>query len=126
MGMAVIFVTHDIGVAVEISDRIAVMYGGRIVEIGTLRDVVKSPAHPYTRGLLSSTVIGGVRGRKLDTIPGAPPRLDQLPQGCAFAPRCKLVQPICREGEIPDVPLAPGLSVRCIMAGPTINVAVPA
>src|SRR5664279_1923313 len=56
MGMAVIFVTHDIGVAVEISDRIAVMYGGRIVETGTLRDVVKSPTHPYTRGLLSSTV----------------------------------------------------------------------
>src|SRR5215213_4486654 len=89
MGMAVIFVTHDIGVAVEISDRIAVMYGGRIVETGTLRDVVKSPTHPYPRGLLSSTVIGGVRGKKLDTIPGAPPRLDQLPQGCAFAPRCK-------------------------------------
>jgi peptide/nickel transport system ATP-binding protein len=126
MGMAVIFVTHDIGVAVEISDRIAVMYGGRIVETGTLRDVVKSPTHPYTRGLLSSTVIGGVRGKKLDTIPGAPPRLDQLPQGCAFAPRCKLVQPICREGEIADVPLAPGRSVRCIMAGSTVNVAVPA
>jgi peptide/nickel transport system ATP-binding protein len=126
MGMAVIFVTHDIGVAVEISDRIAVMYGGRIVETGTLRDVVKSPTHPYTRGLLSSTVIGGVRGRKLDTIPGAPPRLDQLSQGCAFAPRCKLVQPICREGEIADVPLAPGRSVRCIMAAPAVNVAVPA
>jgi peptide/nickel transport system ATP-binding protein len=126
MGMAVIFVTHDIGVAVEISDRIAVMYGGRIVETGTLRDVVKSPTHPYTRGLLSSTVIGGVRGKKLDTIPGAPPRLDQLPQGCAFAPRCKLVQPICREGEIADVQLAPGRSVRCIMAGSTVSVAVPA
>jgi peptide/nickel transport system ATP-binding protein len=126
MGMAVIFVTHDIGVAVEISDRIAVMYGGRIVETGTLRDVVKSPTHPYTRGLLSSTVIGGVRGKKLDTIPGAPPRLDRLPQGCAFAPRCKLVQPICREGEIADVPLAPGRSVRCVMAGSTVNVAVPA
>src|ERR1700732_275778 len=83
MGMAVIFVTHDIGVAVEISDRIAVMYGGRIVETRAVRDVVKSPTHPYTRGLLSSTVIGGVRGKKLDTIPGAPPRLDQLPQGCA-------------------------------------------
>jgi peptide/nickel transport system ATP-binding protein len=126
MGMAVIFVTHDIGVAVEISDRIAVMYGGRIVETGALRDVVKSPTHPYTRGLLSSTVIGGVRGKKLDTIPGAPPRLDQLPQGCAFAPRCKLVQPICREGEIADVLLAPGRSVRCLMAGSTVNVAVPA
>jgi peptide/nickel transport system ATP-binding protein len=102
------------------------MYGGRIVETGTLRDVVKSPTHPYTRGLLSSTVIGGVRGKKLDTIPGAPPRLDRLPQGCAFAPRCKLVQPICREGEIADVPLAPGRSVRCVMVGSPVNVAVPA
>ena len=126
MGMAVIFVTHDIGVAVEISDRIAVMYGGRIVETGTLHDVVKTPTHPYTRGLLSSTVIGGVRGTKLDTIPGAPPRLDRLPQGCAFAPRCKLVQPVCREGEIADAVLAPGRSVRCIMAGSTVSVAVPA
>jgi len=116
MGMAVIFVTHDIGVAVEISDRIAVMYGGRIVETGTLRDVVKSPTHPYTRGLLSSTVIGGVRGKKLDTIPGAPPRLDRLPQGCAFAPRCKLVEPICRAGEIADVVLGPGRSARCVKA----------
>jgi len=102
------------------------MYGGRIVETGTLRDVVKSPTHPYTRGLLSSTVIGGVRGKKLDTIPGAPPRLDQLPQGCAFAPRCKLVQPICREGEIADVSLAPGRGVRCVMAAPAVNAAVPA
>ena len=59
MGMAVIFVTHDIGVAVEISDRIAVMYGGRIVETGALRDVVRAPQHPYTRGLLSSTMHGG-------------------------------------------------------------------
>src|SRR6267143_1168981 len=77
-GMSVIFVTHDIGVAVEISDRIAVMYGGRIVETGTLRDVVKSPTHPYTRGLLSSTVhssknLGGQRGKRLEAIPGAPP-----------------------------------------------------
>src|SRR6266516_1536433 len=68
MGMAVIFVTHDIGVAVEISDRLAVMYGGRIVETGTLRDVVRAPKHPYTRGLLSSTIhstknLGGQRRR---------------------------------------------------------------
>ena len=62
LGMAVIFVTHDIGVAVEISDRIAVMYGGRIVETGVLRDVVRAPKHPYTRGLLSSTMHGGQRG----------------------------------------------------------------
>ena len=93
LGMAVIFVTHDIGVAVEISDRIAVMYGGRIVETGTLREVVGKPAHPYTRGLLSSTVHGARRGERLEAIPGAPPRLDRLPQGCAFAPRCSSRSP---------------------------------
>ena len=69
MGMAVIFVTHDIGVAVEISDRIAVMYGGRIVETGVLRDVVRAPKHPYTRGLLSSTMHGGQRGKRLRSDP---------------------------------------------------------
>ena len=115
MGMAVIFVTHDIGVAVEISDRIAVMYGGRIVETGTLRDVVRAPKHPYTRGLLSSTVHGGQRGKRLEAIPGAPPRLDRLPEGCTFAPRCRLADAACRQGEIPLTSLA-GQDVRCIKA----------
>jgi peptide/nickel transport system ATP-binding protein len=115
MGMAVIFVTHDIGVAVEISDRIAVMYGGRIVETGSLRDVVRAPKHPYTRGLLSSTIHGGQRGKRLEAIPGAPPRLDRLPEGCTFAPRCSLAEPACREGEIPLVSLA-AHDVRCIKA----------
>jgi peptide/nickel transport system ATP-binding protein len=73
LGMAVIFVTHDIGVAVEICDRIAVMYAGRIVESGTLREVLATPAHPYTRGLLASTVHGERRAR-LQAISGAPPR----------------------------------------------------
>ena len=117
MGMAVIFVTHDIGVAVEISDRVAVMYGGRIVETGTLQQVVGSPAHPYTRGLLSSTVLGARRGKRLETIPGAPPRLDWLPEGCSFAPRCQLAEAACREGEIGEFLLAPGRSARCIKIG---------
>ena len=113
-GMAVIFVTHDIGVAVEICDRMAVMYAGRIVETGALRDVVKDPAHPYTRGLLSSTVLGADRGTRLEVIPGAPPRLDRLPDGCAFAPRCRIVEPACGSGQIAAVPLAAGRSARCI------------
>ena len=113
-GMAVIFVTHDIGVAVEICDRMAVMYAGRIVETGALRDVVKDPAHPYTRGLLSSTVLGADRGTRLEVIPGAPPRLDRLPDGCAFAPRCHIVEPACGSGQIAAVPLAAGRSARCI------------
>jgi peptide/nickel transport system ATP-binding protein len=114
MGMAVIFVTHDIGVAVEISDRLAVMYGGRIVETGVLRDVVRAPKHPYTRGLLSSTVHGGQRGKRLEAIPGSPPRLDRLPDGCTFAPRCKLADPACSQGDIALVSLGAAHGVRCL------------
>jgi peptide/nickel transport system ATP-binding protein len=111
--MAVIFVTHDIGVAVEISDRLAVMYGGRIVETGALHELVRTPAHPYTRGLLASTVIGARRGQRLEAIFGAPPRLDALPKGCLFAPRCKFADAACREEDIIPVVLANGRSVRC-------------
>jgi peptide/nickel transport system ATP-binding protein len=121
MGMAVIFVTHDIGVAVEISDRIAVMYAGRIVETGTLRDVVKSPAHPYTRGLLASTIHGARRGERLEAIPGAPPRLDRLPPGCSFAPRCGLADAACGQGEIPAVALAGERSARCVKLGAAVR-----
>src|SRR6516225_5607500 len=86
--MAVLFVTHDVGVAVEISDRIAVMYAGRFVETGPVRAIIREPQHPYTKGLLASTVHGAMRGRRLEAIPGAPPNLAALPPGCAFAARC--------------------------------------
>jgi peptide/nickel transport system ATP-binding protein len=123
MGMAVIFVTHDIGVAVEISDRLAVMYGGRIVETGVLRDVVRAPKHPYTRGLLSSTVHGGQRGKRLEALPGAPPRLDRLPEGCTFAPRCKLADAACAQGEIALVSLGSAHDVRCLKVGEALPAA---
>ena len=114
-GMAVIFVTHDIGVAVEICDRVSVMYAGRIVETGTLREVVTQPTHPYTRGLLSSIVHKAARGTRLETIPGAPPRLDRLGGGCAFAPRCRYVAPICSSAsDVPMVPLGPARGSRCV------------
>lgn len=116
LGMAVIFVTHDIGVAVEISDRIAVMYAGRIVESGTTRQVVKEPSHPYTRGLLTSTVHGAHRGKRLEAIPGAPPRLDTVPVGCAFAPRCSEKTARCDEDPIPFAETARGHLARCIKA----------
>jgi peptide/nickel transport system ATP-binding protein len=114
LGMAVIFVTHDIGVAVEISDRIAVMYGGRIVEAGTLHDVVLRAAHPYTRGLLASTVHGTGRGKRLEAIAGAPPRLDRPPRGCVFAPRCAIADAACSEGDIAAVTIQPGHAARCL------------
>jgi peptide/nickel transport system ATP-binding protein len=115
-GMSVIFVTHDIGVAIEICDRVAVMYAGEIVEQGSLRQIVREPVHPYARGLLASTVHGARRGQRLETIPGTPPSLDKSPSHCSFAPRCALVQPRCTEALPPNVQLGPGRLARCILA----------
>ncbi|HWZ48075.1 MAG TPA: ABC transporter ATP-binding protein [Herbaspirillum sp.] len=95
-GMSVIFVTHDIGAAVEMADTIAVMYAGRIVEQAAVADIVERPCHPYTIGLLASTVKAGDRGQTLAAIPGVPPDLAALPAGCAFAPRCSQAREHCR------------------------------
>jgi peptide/nickel transport system ATP-binding protein len=88
LGMGMIFVTHDLGVAAEIADRIAVMYAGRIVEIGPVAQVLSDPLHPYTAGLLASTVHGQRKDRDIDAIPGSPPDMRRLSRGCSFAPRC--------------------------------------
>jgi len=117
-GMSVIFVTHDIGVAIEICDRVAVMYAGQIVEQGTLRDIVRSPVHPYAKGLLASTVHGAKRGQRLETIPGTPPSLGQRPHNCSFAPRCAVAQPRCLEQLPGNVEVGPGRVARCVLAEP--------
>ena len=96
LGMGMIFVTHDLGVAAEIADTIAVMYAGRIVESGPVADVLRAPAHPYTTGLLASTVHGQARDRDIDAIPGSPPDMRRLLPGCSFAPRCSQRSDICR------------------------------
>jgi len=114
LGMAIVFVTHDVGAAAEISDRIAVMYAGRFVETGTTRQVMREAMHPYTRGLLASTVHGGMRGHRLETIPGSPPNLAHLPPGCPFAPRCRYAVEDCRHGEIPAVTNDAGAMARCV------------
>jgi peptide/nickel transport system ATP-binding protein len=114
LGMAVIFVTHDVGVAVEVSDRIAVMYAGRIVESGPVAQIMRAPAHPYTRGLLASTVHGAMRGRRLETIAGAPPDLRRLPPGCAFAPRCRDAIASCTVAPPPEIALGPGHRAACL------------
>jgi peptide/nickel transport system ATP-binding protein len=95
LGMSIIFVTHDVGVATEIADELAVMYAGKIVEIGDVADVIKKPAHPYTQGLLSSTVNSGSKGKRLEVIGGSPPDMSKLFKGCAFSPRCKKVLDQC-------------------------------
>ncbi len=111
-GMSVIFVTHDIGAAVEVSDRIAVMYAGRIVEIGKAVDIVSKPLHPYTQGLLASTVRHENRGSPLVTITGSPPNLAHLPKGCSFAPRCLRAQVNCLS-EQPELASTDSTSFAC-------------
>jgi peptide/nickel transport system ATP-binding protein len=119
LGLAVIFVTHDIGVAVEVADRIAVMYGGRIVEMGPCAKVIRGPAHPYTQGLLTSRAGHAVaKGARLVAIPGSPPDLANLPPGCAFAPRCSQAIEECRK-TVPDaVVIEPGHFACCLRARP--------
>ena len=114
--LGVIFVTHDIGVAVEVSDRIGVMYAGKLVEMAPVERMVDAPQHPYSRGLLASTVHDGMRGQRLDSIPGAPPDLAEVPSGCSFAPRCKFVRPDCTSAvpSLRDVEAAH--AVRCVLA----------
>jgi peptide/nickel transport system ATP-binding protein len=115
LGLSVLFVTHDIGAAVEVADRIAVMYAGRIVEEGTARELIRSPRHPYTIALLKSRAHGAMaRGSRLETIGGAPPDLSALPPGCAFAERCSLATDACRAAQPPAIELAPGHRTRCI------------
>ncbi len=120
LGMGMIFVTHDLGVASEIADTIAVMYAGCIVESGPVAQVLSAPAHPYTAGLLASTVHGQSRDQDIDAIPGSPPDLRVLPQGCAFAPRCPRRMAACRSGIPPQRYPAPGRMAACLaVAEPT-------
>ena len=97
-------VTHDMGVIAETADRVAVMYAGRIVEIGPVRDVVKHAKHPYTKGLMGSIPSLGVRHDRLPQIDGAMPRLTAIPPGCAFNPRCTMRgRPLPGRAAGPDV-----------------------
>ena len=95
-GTAVMLVTHDMGVIAETADRVAVMYAGRVVEIGPVRDVIKSPSHPYTEGLMASIPVIGNKVKNLKQIDGAMPRLNEIPPGCGYNPRCPHVTERCR------------------------------
>ncbi|MEM9639204.1 MAG: ABC transporter ATP-binding protein, partial [Pseudomonadota bacterium] len=94
-GTAVMLITHDMGVIAEAADRVAVMYAGKLAELGPVRDVITAPHHPYTDGLMGSTPLASRGKDRLHQIPGAMPRLDALPEGCAFHPRCPRVQEAC-------------------------------
>jgi peptide/nickel transport system ATP-binding protein len=113
LGLAVIFVTHDLGVAAEIADVAAVMYAGRIVEQASIGDLFARPAHPYTEGLMQATVRRGQKGIPLVPIAGAPPDLGALPPGCAFAPRCPVARDECGR-RLPEFHrVRPGHHARC-------------
>ncbi|MET7289682.1 ABC transporter ATP-binding protein [Streptomyces sp. NPDC005573] len=98
--MGLVLITHDLGVVADVADRIAVMYAGRIVESAPVHDIYKSPAHPYTRGLLDSIPRLDQKGQELYAIKGLPPNLSRIPSGCAFHPRCPMARDVCRT----DVP----------------------
>jgi peptide/nickel transport system ATP-binding protein len=121
LGMAVVIITHDLGVVAETADEIAVMYAGRIVERGPVERIFAAPEHPYTWGLLRSIPrLDMPRGAELVPIPGRPPGLAGLPHGCAFAPRCPYVRPRHRELQPPlaPVPGTPGHAVACLLPAP--------
>lgn len=114
LGLSIIFVTHDIGAAVEVADRVAVMYGGRIVEQAPLAELLDNPQHPYTRVLLGTRPKDGLRkGERLISIPGAPPDLANLPDGCAFAPRCPRASELCHSAVPAIEDVIPDHSVSC-------------
>ena len=114
LGMGTVFVTHDLGVAAEIADRVAVMYAGRVVEEGPVVEVLRRPAHPYTAGLLASTVHDQAPDEDIAAIPGSPPDLRRLPPGCSFAPRCAMVLDACRKDFPKPVFPGPGRMARCL------------
>jgi oligopeptide/dipeptide ABC transporter ATP-binding protein len=117
--LAVLLITHDLGVVAEVADRVAVMYTGRIVEESPVDELFARPKHPYTEGLLRSvpklTSEHVARKERLETIDGTVPRPTDLPPGCHFAPRCSHRMPRCTEEDIPLYQLEKGVQVRCVL-----------
>ncbi len=120
--LAVLLITHDLGVVAEVADRVAVMYTGRIVEEAPVEELFARPKHPYTEGLLRSvpklTAKDVMKPERLQTIEGMVPNPTSLPPGCHFEPRCPYRMPRCREGEIPLYPVGDAVIVRCVLYDP--------
>jgi oligopeptide/dipeptide ABC transporter ATP-binding protein len=114
LGMAVVLITHNMGVIAEYADRVLVMYAGRIVESAPALDLFDRPRHPYTRGLLASTPDLLADRPRLRTIPGTLPSLASLPPGCRFAPRCALAEPGCGRTDPALVEVGPGHHAACL------------
>jgi len=109
--MTVLLITHNLGIVAEVCDRAAVMYAGKIVELGSVDDVFRRPIHPYTQGLLASTI--SVDTKVLHSIDGLPPSLLQPPAGCRFHPRCEHARDVCRSEDPPMVEFRPGHFAAC-------------
>jgi peptide/nickel transport system permease protein len=114
---ALILISHDFGVVAELCDTVHVMYAGRIVESGPVARLLEAPAHPYTARLLACVPKLGRSGDPIVPIPGLPPSTNDLPPGCAFAPRCALAEDQCRRGEIPVATVGENHTARCLHAG---------
>ena len=115
-GVALIFVTHNLGIVAKMCNRMAVMYAGRIVEMGTVRDLFNAPKHPYTKALLGAMAKLGSK-EPLYAIPGQPPDLARPPPGCAFHPRCAEAMAHCATQDPHDIQCAPGWTARCWLPG---------
>jgi peptide/nickel transport system ATP-binding protein/oligopeptide transport system ATP-binding protein len=111
--MSIILVTHDLAVVAQTCDRVAVLYAGRIMEVGPVAEIFRRPAHAYTLGLLGAVPSTHRARETLANIPGAPPRPGALPEGCRFAPRCSLVEPACATGRLDPVALSAGRVTAC-------------
>jgi len=120
MGLALLLITHDLGVVAGMADRVAVMYAGRLVEEAGVRDLFGDPKHPYTRGLMAS-MPGGEPGRRLQAIQGTVPPLGQLPPGCSFAPRCPDRFDPCPTAHPGDTAFEGGHRVKCYLHGPAVE-----
>ncbi|MEV6923338.1 ABC transporter ATP-binding protein [Dactylosporangium sp. NPDC051485] len=113
LNMAVLLITHDLGVVSEVADRVMVMYAGRVVEAGSADDLLGTPAHPYTEALLRSVPQADQRGQALYAIPGSPPSPTHQPAGCPFHPRCGFVVDRCRTERPPLTVVADGRTAAC-------------
>lgn len=112
-GVGIIFITHDFGIVAKMCDRVAVMYAGKIVEQGDVRQIFNNPSHPYTEALIQSVPKMEVKEERLYSIPGQPPALWDLPQGCSFAPRCRYAYDRCEEEYPPEFDVDEGQIAAC-------------
>jgi oligopeptide/dipeptide ABC transporter ATP-binding protein len=117
-GLALIFITHNLGIVARMCDSVAVMYAGRVIESGPVRQIFNAPAHPYTQALIESIPRLGGGPERLTAIDGQPPDLAQLPKGCSFQARCPRVVDRCREDEPPVTDLTAQHNARCWLAKP--------